>query len=133
MKKPQQCRKLGKVHCHAEFGFITPVSAQAGAQSTGAVSASQGGGNGVFTSRSNTIHRKHQNKYIQDMDKGSLNWLQIGGKSPQNCVSTRKEKGRITTNRPIVLILLKWYLHYLQMLGSLEAFCQTIPSSRNCN
>ena len=30
------------------------------------------------------------------MDKGSLNGLQIGGKSPQNCVSTEKEKGRDT-------------------------------------
>ena len=55
-------------------------------RSTGAVSASQGGGNGVFTWRSNTIHRKHQYKYIQDMDRGSLNGLQIGGKSLQNGV-----------------------------------------------
>ena len=28
------------------------------------------------------------------MGKGSLNRLQIGGKSPQNYVSTEKEKGR---------------------------------------
>ena len=34
------------------------------------------------------------------MDKGSLNGLQIGGKSPQNCVSTEKEKGRVT-NPPV--------------------------------